>query len=97
MGCSPSRDIRHDAGLKGPVHDVERAPRPPAPLRVTQPFEATSAYQENYPAHESQPETWKGRANRQHTLVLHSVILAMSRRDAHGWGIHTPQAVYSTS
>ena len=68
------RNIWHNAELTGPVQDVykswdlpERAPRPPAPPRVTQPFDATSAYQENYPAHEPQPrwkrqqETWKGR------------------------------------
>lgn len=45
----------------------ERAPRVPPPPHVTQPFDATSAYQENYPAHElqprwrRQPETWNGR------------------------------------
>ena len=50
----------------------ERAPRAPPPPHVTQPFDATSAYQENYPAHEPQPrwrrlpETWKGEASRQH-------------------------------
>ena len=77
--AAPSAHIWHNAELTGPVQDVykswdlpERAPRPPAPPRVTQPFDATSAYQENYPAHEPQPrwkrqqETWKGRTTSPH-------------------------------
>ena len=54
----------------------ERAPRPPPPPHVTQPFDATSAYQDSYPNHEPQPrwrrqqEVYKGEYPPEVTLVL---------------------------
>ena len=82
----------------------ERAPRPPPPPRVTQPFNATSAYQENYPAHEPQPrwkrqpDTWKGRISCQHPPVLLNELLAMATRH-HTWlrPLSIPGCLYTIS